>query len=121
MAHTLSEGPHPDILILDVTGELTSGDIMTNQMLGLDSGRRVYVMVDLSKARPGVPENFLEGIRNGPFVHPNLMHVAVYVKSDLLRALANMIAKLTRQRDKLSLHDSREAALAHLESLVIGG
>jgi hypothetical protein len=116
MPHTISQGSRPDIMIMDIIESVDHDDMTASEPLGLNKGKR-YVMLDLSKMSISLPENFLEGAKNSFFVHDNLVHLSIHVTSHTLRVIANMVAKLTRNPGKLSLHDSREAALAHLENL----
>jgi hypothetical protein len=47
-----------------------------------------------------------------------MAHMALYTRSGLLRTVGNMVAKLTRRRDKLTIYDNYDAALAYLTKLV---
>jgi hypothetical protein len=117
MPHEISPGPKPNILIFRVTGELNYHDMTCDEELGLNQGRPLYVLMDGSKMQVGLPENFLEGAKNSFFINPNLVHMALYLESQLLRTIANMVAKVTRRREKLSLHPSFDAAIQHLLDL----
>lgn len=116
MAHTITQGPRPDIVIMDIVENVEHDDMIASEQLGLNQGKR-YVMLDLSNMSIALPENFLEGAKNSYFVHDNLVHLSIHVQSHTLRMIANMVAKLTRNPGKLSLHDSREKAIQHLENL----
>lgn len=117
MAHTISPGPKPSIMLMELTGDLTYQDMMSDDEIGLNENQQLYLMLDVSKMNVGLPDGFLDGAKNSFFVHPNLIHMAMYVESDLLRTIANMVAKVTRNVGKLSLHSSREAAIHHLLDL----
>lgn len=116
MAHTISMGSRPDILIMDIIENVEFDDMTATDALGLNEKKR-YVMLDLSNMSIALPENFLEGAKNSYFVHDNLVHLSIHVRSHPLRIIANMVAKLTNNPGKLSLHESREAAIKHLESM----
>jgi hypothetical protein len=120
MAHSVSQGPHPLIMVMELTGDLTHEDMVADDAIGLNNGRRLYLMLDVSKMNVGLPDGFLDGAKNSFFINPNLIHMAMYVESDLLRTIANMVAKVTRNVGKLSLHNSREAAMNHLLALIEG-
>lgn len=118
MAHKISTGPHPDIVIMDLIGELEYGDMTADEGLGLNKGRPLYVMLDASKISVALPDGFIDGARHSYFVNPNMAHMALYVESGMLRTIGTMVAKLTRRQDKLSVHESREKAMAHLQKLM---
>lgn len=118
MPHVITQGPHPNIMVIDISGELAFEDMMAVEELGLDKGSAIYVLLDGSKMTVGLPEKFLENAQKSFFVHPNLGHMALFLESKMLRTIAVMVAKLTRRQTKLTLHDSREAAMAHLLELV---
>ncbi|MBZ0288539.1 MAG: hypothetical protein K8I30_13060 [Anaerolineae bacterium] len=117
MAHEIQAGPESNIRLMRLIGELLREDLMCDDELGLNSGERMYVLVDASEMDIGLPAGFMDGKRESFFMNPNLAHVAVYSTSWLLNSAAKMLGKLTRQRDKLSVHDTREAALEHLKNL----
>jgi hypothetical protein len=117
MAHTILSGPQPNIVIMELQGELTWEDMTADEALGLDRGQPLYVMLDASRVSVALPENFLDGAKHSYFTNPNMAHMALYVESDLLRTIATMVAKITRRREKISLHSSQEAAIAHLQKL----
>jgi len=83
-----------------------------------DKGLPVYLLVDASGMNTSLPEHFLESVRNSAFIHPNMIHAAVFMRSPLLKNVFTMVAKLTRQRNKLSIHDSYDQAMTHLQKLV---
>lgn len=118
MAHVITPGTHPNIKVMELQGELTYEDMTAEEPLGLHEGNPVYVLLDASKISVGLPPDFLHGARKSYFVHPNLAHMALYVNSMLLKNIGIMVAKLTRRKEKLTLHESREAAMKHLEKLV---
>jgi hypothetical protein len=117
MAHTISPGPQANIVVMDLIGELTWEDMTADEALGLNGNQPMYIMLDASRISVSVPENFLDGAKKSYFTNPNMAHMALYVESDLLRTIAIMVAKVTRRREKISLHTSREGAIAHLQML----
>jgi hypothetical protein len=117
MAHNIVDGPHTDIKIFELYEDLTFADMTADKELDLDKGYPVYVLLDGSQMQVGLPADFLSGAKQSWFTNPNLAHLAVYLESAMLRTIAQMVAKITKRRDKLTLHDSRAAALAHLEQL----
>jgi hypothetical protein len=118
MTHEMLPGPHPNISVARLLGEIGSEDFAISDELGLPEGRSAYLPVDTSRISLGLPDNFLELSRNSYLLDPNFKHAAVYASSGWVRSMGNMIAKLTRQRHKLSMHDSYESAMAHLQNLV---
>ncbi|MEO8608281.1 MAG: hypothetical protein ABI690_10385 [Chloroflexota bacterium] len=117
MAHEIEAGPKPNIRLMHLRGELLKEDLLCDDELGLNAGTPVFVLVDASEMDIGLPAGFMDGKRESFFMNPNLQHVALYSTSWLLNSAAKMLGKLTRQRDKLSVHDSRESALEYLENL----
>lgn len=117
MAHVIETGPEANIRLLHLQGELLKEDLLCDDELGLNSGEPMYVLVDASEMDIGLPAGFMDGKRESFFMNPNLRHVAVYSTSWLLSSAAKMLGKLTRQREKLSVHDTREAAIEHLVQL----
>jgi hypothetical protein len=118
MAHTISPGPHPNITTIRIYDELQRDDLTCTDELGLNEGRPLYILVDVSEMDRGLPAGFLDGERQGFFLHPNTAHIALFTNSMMLDTAGRMIAKLTRQKDKLTVHKTREEALAHLTTLV---
>lgn len=117
MAHEIEAGPQPNIVVMRLIGELAKDDLLCDDELGLNGDRAMLVLVDASEMDIGLPAGFMDGNRESFFMNPNLQHVALYSTSWLLTSVAKMLGKLTRQRDKISVHDSREAALQHLVAL----
>lgn len=120
MAVDVVTGPHPNIRIMRITGDLRPEDMAnSDKMLGLDSNQPVYVVMDISKMNIGMPEHFLEAARHGKAVnHANMHHMAVYTTSDLLINISKMVAKVNRQQSKLSIHETYDAAISHLQTLI---
>lgn len=118
MAHEIQAGPEPNIRLMRLIGELLKEDLLCDDELGLNDGHSMFVLVDASDMDIGLPAGFMDGKRESFFLNPNLQHVALYSTSWLLNSAAKMLGKLTRQRDKLSVHETREAALEHLKNLV---
>jgi hypothetical protein len=117
MAHEIQPGPQSNILLLRLYGELTKEDLLCDDELGLNDGKTLFVLVDASDMDIGLPAGFMDGKRESFFLNPNLQHVALYTTSWLLSSAARMLGKITRQREKLSVHDSREAAMTYLLTL----
>jgi hypothetical protein len=120
MPYEIHPSPRDNIVVCKIIDELTYPDMMIVEPLGLDRGPR-YILLDASDMSIGLPENFLEGARHSFFVHDNMQHLALYVKSQLLGMTGQMVAKLTRRADKLSVHKTFDEALNHLISLSDGG
>ncbi len=118
MAHEILPSPHPKIVSLRLYGDVQAEDMLLNTELGLDKESAVYVLVDASDLTMALPANYLDTARKSFFVNPHLAHMAVYTGSPMLDAIGNMIAKLTRRREQLSLHKSYEAALNHLLKMI---
>jgi hypothetical protein len=118
MAHEMLPGPHPNISVIRLIGEMAKTDFAISDELGLPGGRSTYLLIDTSSFNLGLPDNFLELSRNSYLLDPNFKHAAVYAPTVWIRSLGNMVAKLTRQRHKLSMHDSFESAMAHLQEMV---
>lgn len=117
MAHEIQPGPESNIVLLRLYGELTKADLLCDDELGLNEGKPMLILVDASDMDIGLPAGFMDGKRESFFLNPNAQHVALYTTSWLLNSAAKMLGKITRQREKLSVHDSREAALEHLLTL----
>lgn len=117
MAHEIFPGSNSQIIVMRLSGALNYDDMTADEKLGLNEGRPVYVLLDASQVDVALPENFLSGARGSYFTNPNLEHMALYVKSAWLKAIGEMVAKLTRRKDKLTVHSSYEAAMAHLVRL----
>jgi hypothetical protein len=117
MAHEIMPGPNPNIMIMRLSNSLTFEDMTADEELGLNEGRPLYVLLDASNIDIALPDNFLSGARQSYFINDNLQHMALYVKSAWLKAIGEMVAKLTRRREKLSVYNSYEAAMAHLVKL----
>jgi hypothetical protein len=118
MGHELIPGPRPEIMIIRAMGDVEYDDMVISDELGLNKGRQVYVLIDTRELSLSMPENFIEGARNSYYTHENLKHAAVLTSSVLVSTLVKMVAKLTRNKDKLSIHTDYDAAIAHLERLV---
>ncbi|MCU0475122.1 MAG: STAS/SEC14 domain-containing protein [Anaerolineae bacterium] len=114
MAHTVRPTQHPQCVQIEIHGELTFDDMTCSAELGLGQGQPRWVLLDVSEMDVALPEHFIEASRKSWFMHPDLVHMAVYTRSSLLGSAARMIAKLTRSRERMTIHDSREKAEAHL-------
>jgi hypothetical protein len=117
MAHEITLGPRPNIKICTITESLTHDDMTCEADLGLHGSTPLYVLLDVSQMDVGLPPNFLDGAKHSFFLHPNLVHMAMYTESNLLTHIGNMVAKLTQRREKLSIHTSYDAALNQLLSM----
>jgi hypothetical protein len=117
MAHKILSGPQPNIVLMELSGELNWEDMTCDEELGFNRNKPMYLMLDASRMSVNLPENFLDGAKQSFFTNDNLVHMALYLESDLLRVVANMVAKITRRKEKMSLHTSREGAIAHLQML----
>lgn len=119
MAHTVEKTEHDNLVILHIQGDLEKPDLLCDEELGLNRGVPMYILVDVSEMDIGLPGNFMEGERQSFAVNPNARHIAVYSKSTLLNVAARMVAKLTRQQEKISIHPQYDDALKHLLSLTL--
>jgi hypothetical protein len=117
MAYEVVAGPQSNIVILRLTGDLTHEDMTCDEALGFNAGRPMYLLLDASAMHVGLPDNFLNGAKNSFFVNDSLVHMALYLESQVLRTVALMVAKVTRRQEKMSLHSSYDAALNHLLNL----
>ena len=102
--------PHPDFYILTYTGALEVADLVVDDLLHLNEGRPIYLLVDISRMNNTLPDRYIEHIRKCFLVHPNLRYLAGFVSSMPLRMVSNMVVKLTRQQKKITLHDTYDAA-----------
>lgn len=117
MSYKIIDGPHPQIKIHQITGELTYAAMTAESELGLLEGPK-YVLLDVSELDVGLPAGFLEGAKHSYFTHLNLRHMALYTRSHLLSNVGKMVAKLTHKKNQLSVHTSYDHAINHLLSLV---
>ncbi len=117
MAHTIEKTQYDNIVILRIQGDLEKDDLLSDDELGLNQGKPMYVLVDVSEMDIGLPGNFMEGERKSFAVNPNVKHIAVYSQSTLLNVATRMVAKLTRQQEKISIYHDRDDALKYLLSL----
>lgn len=118
MPHEILPSPHPKIFCVRLYGDVTAEDMKLNAEIGLDKDEPVYVLVDASELSLVLPANYIDTARHSFFLDSHLAHMAVFTGSAMLDGIGNMIAKLTRRRDRLSLHKSREEALNYLLKLV---
>jgi hypothetical protein len=117
MAHEVLPRPLPDIAILRIYGELTHDDMTCDEELGINDGRRFYLLIDTNEMQVGLPDQFMDGAKRSWFMHANLIHMSMAMDSMMLRMVAKMVSKVTRRQDKMSLYTTREAALNHLLAL----
>ncbi len=110
MPCSVVQGPHPDFYIVTYTGTLEVADLVVDDLLHLNEGRLIYLLVDISRMNNSLPDRYIEHIRKCFLVHPNLRYLAGFVSSMPLRVVSNMVVKLTRQQKKITLHDSYDAA-----------
>ena len=114
MIHTITAGPFPNIKIMQIVDAVTAEAMAAVDELELNQGQPMYILLDISEMNTSLPEGFLDGARNSFFIHPNMAHTAMYTQSTALGTLAKMISKLTRRKDKLTIHASYQEALNHL-------
>lgn len=119
MPYEIYPSPRDNIIVCKLINELTYPDMMIVEPLGLELAPR-YILLDASEISIGLPEHFLEGARESFFTHPNMQHLALFVKSQLLVMTGLMVAKLTRRADKLSVHKTFDDAMQHLVRLSDG-
>jgi hypothetical protein len=117
MVHTISAGPFPNIKIMQIVDSVTYEAMAAVDELGLNQGQPMYILLDISQMTTSLPDDFLGGARNSFFIHPNMAHTAMFTQSTALATLAKMISKLTRRKDKLTIHGSYQDALNHLLAL----
>jgi hypothetical protein len=110
MPCSVTQGSHPDFYILTYTGQLQTKDLQVDDDVHLNEGRKIYLLVDISRMEHRLPDRYVEHIMKCFLVHPNLRFLAGFVSSMPLRVVSNMVVKLTRQQNKVSLHDSYEGA-----------
>lgn len=119
MPHDVLAGKHPDIVVLRYFGDIEANDIITNpEELHLHEGHAKYLLADAGSVHPVVPEKMWERVQQSIIGHDNLLHIAIFVKSGVLRVLMGAVIKLTRQRNRISLHETFEQAEAHLLKLI---
>lgn len=119
MPHEILKGKHPDIVILRYFGDIETNDIITDPAeLHLNEGRKIYLLADAGDLHPVVPENMWERVQASIIRHENIVHIAIFVKSTVLKVLMGAVLKLTRQHGKLTLHNTFEEAEGHLLKLI---
>lgn len=118
MAYIIRQTSHPQWAHIEIHGPLTYEDMTCDAALGLGKGEPCWVLLDVSDMDVALPEHFIEASRKSWFMHPDLVHMAVYTRNGLLGNVAKMIAKLTRSRERMTNHDSLEKAEAHLRGLM---
>lgn len=118
MAYTVTPGAHPDLYILTYTGDLGAEELLIENELHLNENRFIYILADVSGMNNGLPDGFLETVQRSFVLHPHTAHIAVYVTSAILRIAASMVVKVTRQKKKISLHDSYKDAYERLEKVI---
>jgi hypothetical protein len=119
MPHEVTVGKDPDIVILRYFGDIETEDIITDpEELHLNDGRMKYLLADASNVNPVVPEGMWERVHASIISNKNIVHIAIAVKSGMLRVLMTAVIKLTRQGSRVSLHSTSEEAENHLLSLI---
>jgi hypothetical protein len=118
MAYVVSPGPHPNIALMRIWGDLQHEDMKPNNELGLNEGRPIYILLDVSEMNVGLPDGFLDGARNSFFIHPNMAHMALFSTSSMLNSIAMMVAKLTGRPGKMSIHNNYDSAFKHLQDMI---
>lgn len=117
MAHQILPGPHPEIVVMQVSDQLTHEDMTADEALGLNKAK-LYVLLDVSRMKVNLPDKFLDGALNSFFMNENLIHMAIYLESSVLRVVAGLVAKAARRQEKMSIHSSYAAAEAHLLEMI---
>lgn len=119
MPHQVLKGKYPELVILHYFGNIEADDIITDpEELHLADGKPKYLLADTGDVNPVVPEGMWERVHHSIISHENLAHIAIHVKSNVLRVLMGAILKLTRQRNRVTLHQTYEEAEAHLIKLI---
>src|SRR5262245_59914192 len=119
MPHEITIGKHPDLIILRYHGDIEKEDIITDpEELHLNDGRHKYLLADATTVRPVVPEGMWERVHGGIITHENIVHIAIAVKSSMLRVLMSAVIKVSRQKHRMSLHETTEDAEAHLLQMI---
>lgn len=119
MAHEVTQGPHPFLRIIRVYGDVDSRDMTCFDDVGLTEGHPIYLLTNLAKINVGLPDKFLETLRNSVLTHPNLAHDAIYLPAaPAVNTLANMAVKFTRSQKKVSLHLTLDGAQDHLVKMI---
>lgn len=116
MGHTITPGPLANTVIVTIKDFLTHDDMSCSEEIGLNE-RPYYILLDAGRMQVALPERFIDGANKSFFTHPNCLHMAVYLRSDLLKNVALMVAKLTRLKHKLTVHDSYDEAIAYLTNI----
>lgn len=114
MAYDIKAGAYANMYILTYTGLLENDDLLISNELHLGEGQPIYLLVDLRNMSDGLPDRFLETVVQSYVTHPNLAHLATCTNSRLLRMAAFMVTKVTRTSDRLTIHDTYEAAETRL-------
>ncbi len=118
MAHEVVTSSHPNMVRMRIYDALTLADMACDAELGLGHGRPVFILSDVTAMATQLPEGFLDGARRSFFVNPEVQHLALVLRSSLLRSVALMVANMTGRRDHISLHDTVDAAEVHLMGLI---
>ncbi len=117
MPHEVMPGPLPNIIHVRMYGQVSAQDIsLSAEELGPDTGNK-YILIDASEMSLALPDGFVNAARNGYLASAELAHVSVVTSSRLVDTLANMIARLTRRKNQMSIHPSVQAAMDHLVKL----
>lgn len=119
MSHEVSVGNHPSIVVVRYFGDIEANDIIIDPgELHLNEGQSKYLLIDTNEANPVVPEGMWERVHKSIIDNENLIHIAIHVKSAALRILMGAVLKLTRQRNRVSLHQSYEEAEAQILKVI---
>ncbi len=113
MAHTITVGDRPEILIIEAFDNLEVDDILLEE-IDWSQGDPLYIFIDARRLSIALPDGFLDALKQGPIAHERLAHMALCLDSLILRNIAQMSVKLTRAQSKMSVHNTPEEALAHL-------
>ncbi len=118
MAHTVLPAKHPSIAYLQMSGDIAPEDLTCDAELGLGAGKPIYVVLEVLNINSHLPDNFVDTARVGFLVHPDLQHMAVVTKSNLIKSMALIGATLSTRRDKTSVHDTVADAEAHVLGMI---
>lgn len=118
MARDILSASHPNIAHMRISGMLTHDDMHCDKELGLGTGKPVAVLLDVTAMKLDLPEDFLAGASTSFLINPDLMHLALVIKSPLLRSVALMIGRFTQRKDMMSLHDTTADAEMHLLAIL---
>jgi hypothetical protein len=118
MAHEVVPSPHRNLAHLRIFDDLLPSDMTCDAELGLGSDRPVYILVDIAQLESRMPDDFFEVAQRGFLVHPDTRHMALVIRSALLRSIALMTIRPMGHMHRVSLHDTVAEAETHLIGLI---